>query len=266
MIKSLSLLRWVAALRRLLILLGTSVQAAIAFAVRRAQGPLSLAERSRWLHSWCRKVIHRLQIEIAKAGQFPDCGLLVCNHLSYVDILALSAGAPCVFVAKRQVRWWPLFGLLASLGGTIFVDRHRRFDVSGANDRIAEALRAGVLVILFPEGTSSDGSTVLPFRPPLFEAAVREQVPVSTAHISYAAQDGVVGRDICYWGAMTFFPHLLRFLSLRKVRVQLRSESASTIFRDRKEAAAFTRQSILRLAGKAAGFWQQQTVGTRSGF
>jgi 1-acyl-sn-glycerol-3-phosphate acyltransferase len=242
------LFRHCRALWKLLILLGTSAQAGFMFAVRRARGPESLAERAHWLHTWCGKVIRRLPIDIAAEGRFPDRGLLVCNHLSYLDILVLSASAPCVFVAKKDVRSWPLYGQLARLGGTIFIDRSRRLDVTRAGQRIAEALRAGLVVVLFPEATSSDGSTVLPFRPPLFEAAIREHAPVSTAYISYAAQDAFVGRDICYWGTMTFLPHLLRFLSLRHVSARLRFAAECSKFDDRKLAAATTRLTILKLS------------------
>lgn len=242
------LLRHGRGLWRLALLLGTSVQAGFVFAVRRARGPKSLAERAQWLHTWCEKLIRRLRIDIASEGHFPERGLLVCNHLSYVDILALSASAPCVFVAKKDVRSWPLYGQLARLGGTIFVDRRRRLDTTRANQMIAEALVAGLVVVLFPEGTSSDGSSVLPFRTPLFEAAIQEQAPVSTAHISYAAHDASVARDICYWGTMTFLPHLLRFLSLPHVGVRLRFGSGHSQFQHRKEAAAMTRHAILKLS------------------
>jgi 1-acyl-sn-glycerol-3-phosphate acyltransferase len=92
----------------------------------------------------------------------PAGGLLVSNHLGYLDVLVLSAITPAVFVAKREIRNWPLVGLLASLAGTLFVDRERRVQVGRMNDDIQVTLAAGALVVLFAEGTSSNGQTVLP--------------------------------------------------------------------------------------------------------
>ena len=110
----------------------------------------------------------------------PSSGLLVSNHLSYLDIVVLSSIRPCVFVAKRDVARWPLFGWLAHAAGTIFVDRERRFSTEFVNG-IHEAIAAGLPVVLFPEGTSSDGSTVLPFKSALLESAVQLRSPVAAA-------------------------------------------------------------------------------------
>jgi 1-acyl-sn-glycerol-3-phosphate acyltransferase len=269
MIRSLRIFHPARSLWRLFLLLGTSIQAGLAFAVRRARGPVALAERAEWLHTRCKTAMERLGITVTVEGRFPRRGLLVCNHLSYVDILGLSACSACVFVAKKDVRSWPLYGRLASMAGTVFVDRNRRFDASRANRRISEALAAGLVVVLFPEGTSSDGSTVLPFRAALFEPAIRDRQPISAAHISYSTEDGSVERDVCYWGTMSFLPHLLRFLRVRKLSIRFRFTPAFPRFEDRKQAAMTTRQAILQLSQPSrsdrlgAG---GRTVGTYPGF
>jgi 1-acyl-sn-glycerol-3-phosphate acyltransferase len=166
--------------------------------------------------------------------------------------LALSSIAPCVFVAKRQVRSWPLFGELARSGGTIFIDRERPSDTVQASTHIRQALAAGIVVVLFPEGTSSDGSTVLPFRSALFKPAVQLNQPVSTAHISYAVEGGSVERDVCYWGSMVFFPHLFRFLRLGNVNARVRFGPKASAFTDRKMAALTTREEVLRIGQQLA--------------
>jgi 1-acyl-sn-glycerol-3-phosphate acyltransferase len=107
--------------------------------------------------------------------------LLVANHLSYLDIVLLSSLTPCVFVAKNEVKDWPVFGWFARLAGTVFVDRNDRRDAARANELIRSALREGALVVLFPEGTSSNGSTVLPFKSSLLQAAIGERVPFTGA-------------------------------------------------------------------------------------
>ena len=241
------MLRWTRAVSRLLLLLGTSTQAGLVFLVRRLRGPVTIAERADWLHDRCSLALRRLGIEIKRQGQFPSRGLLVCNHLSYLDILVFSALFPCVFVSKKEVCSWPLYGWLARMAGTVFVDRNRLADVHRVNLSVARALSEGCVVVLFPEGTSSDGTTVLPFRAALFEPAIASREPVSSAHISYTV-DGSVEKEICYWGTMSFFPHLLRLMSLSGIRPQVRFAAESKRFADRKVAARATRELISALA------------------
>ena len=236
---------------RFVVLIGTSLQAGLEFAADRLRGPISLPRRAEWLHRSCLKAVTRLGITLDVHGPFPSRGLLVCNHLSYVDILALSAAAPCVFVAKRQVRSWPLFGRLARIGATVFIDRDRPSDTARASTQLGQALAAGLIVVLFPEGTSSGGSTVLPFRSALFQPAVELHLPISTAYLSYTAENGSVEQDVCYWGRMVFLPHLLRFLRLRNVNAHVMFGQRATAFADRKTAAITTRQEILRLAARS---------------
>ncbi len=148
----------------------------------------------------------------------PRSGLLVCNHLSYLDVIVLSSIRPCVFVAKRDVAAWPLFGWLARAAGTIFVDRERRLASADVVDLVRDAVAGGSLVVLFPEGTSSDGSTVLPFKSALLESAVELRCPVAAAAIEYSLDDGSVADEVCYWGDMTLVPHLLNLFFKREIR------------------------------------------------
>src|SRR5881397_1226391 len=123
-----------------------------------------LAARTEWLHCWCRFACRVLGIRVTTYGAMPRSSLLVCNHLSYLDIIVLSSIRPCVFVAKRDFAGWPLFGWLARAAGTIFVDRSSRLAASRGVDSMRKAIESGVVVVLFAEGTSSDGATVLPFK------------------------------------------------------------------------------------------------------
>jgi 1-acyl-sn-glycerol-3-phosphate acyltransferase len=110
-----------------------------------------------------------------------------------------------VFVAKSEVKSWPVIGWLTQLGGTLFVDRGRRTHVSRVNDAIQAVLEQGALVVLFPEGTSSDGRTVLPFKSSLLEPAAQSAHPISVSAIQYSIEDGDAGAEVCYWGSHTFF-------------------------------------------------------------
>ncbi|HEU5400527.1 MAG TPA: lysophospholipid acyltransferase family protein, partial [Terriglobales bacterium] len=132
-----------------------------------------LAERAQWLTDSCRGVLASLGVTVSMEGSMPTHGLIVSNHLSYLDILCYSSTAPCVFVSKVEVRSWPVFGRLATNGGTIYVDRKSRSNAARAAKEIESALRSGIRVVLFPEGTSTAGDNVLPFNAPLLEGAIR---------------------------------------------------------------------------------------------
>lgn len=155
-------------------------------------------------------------------GPAPEAGLLVTNHLSYLDIIMLAALRPCVFVSKKEVSDWPIFGICAQLGGTIFVDRSHRCDVAGVSLQMREVLAEGLLIVLFPEGTSSGGASVLPFKSALIEPALRLGCPVTAAAIGYSIEKGSVSEEICFWRDMSLLPHLLKVFAMPSIRAELR--------------------------------------------
>jgi 1-acyl-sn-glycerol-3-phosphate acyltransferase len=243
-----SIVRGGRTLFRLLLFLSTAVQGCVHFALLRFRGRLSEAERARWLHRWCSAALKRLGISVRADGAFPERGLLVSNHLSYLDILVFSALSPCVFVSKKEVLSWPLFGFMAKTAGTVFVDRERTTDAHRAKSEVSRALSNGLVVVLFPEGTSSDGTTILPFKPALFEPAVETGAHVCSAHISYRLAEGEAS-DVCYFGnKMSFFAHLLRLLSRGAIEARVQFSDGAMTFEDRKQAARITREQVLALA------------------
>jgi 1-acyl-sn-glycerol-3-phosphate acyltransferase len=203
--------------------------------------------RAMWLHRWSRFACRVLGIRVATRGSMPSSGLLVSNHLSYLDVVVLSAIRPCVFVAKRDIAAWPLFGWLARAGGTIFVDREHRLSSLAIVDLIRESIRSGLVVVLFPEGTSSDGSTVLPFKSALLESAVQLRCPVASASIQYALDDGSVADEVCYWRDMTFGPHLLNLFFKREIRSSYSFSVPKTRSGDRKQIARELREEIMSM-------------------
>src|SRR5437016_123628 len=176
-----------------------------------------LHARTGWLQRWSRFACRVVGIRVTTRGSMPQSGLLVCNHLSYLDIIVLSSIRPCIFVAKRDVAGWPLFGWLAHAAGTIFVDRQRPLATAFAVNRIHAAIATGLPVVLFPEGTSSDGSTVLPFKSSLLESAVQLRCPVAAGTVGYALDHGSVADEVCYWRDMTLVPHLLNLFFKREI-------------------------------------------------
>jgi len=177
--------------------------------------------RTLWLQRICRRVGRIFRLKIQSAGMIPAGGLLICNHLSYLDILVLASLMPAVFVAKREVKSWPAMGWLAQLGGTVFIDRQRRTHVGEVNHEIEAALNDGALVIVFPEGTSSDGETILPFKSSLLQPATQSQHPLNIGFLQYALADGEAGAEACYWGNAAFLPHLLNLLSKQSVHTDV---------------------------------------------
>ena len=204
-----------------------------------------LRARTAWLRRWSRFACRVVGIRVTTRGSMPRSGLLVCNHLSYLDVIVLSSIRPCVFVAKRDVATWPLFGWLARVAGSIFVDRERRLASADVVD--LEAVADGSLVVLFPEGTSSDGSTVLPFKSALLESAVQLRCPVAAAAIEYAIDDGSVADEVCYWGDMTLAPHLLNLFFKRKIRATCLFSVPRIRSGDRKEIAHELREEIVSM-------------------
>ncbi len=192
-------------------------------------------------------VLRRLGFRLRVIGGLPTSGLIASNHLSYLDILFYGAAVPCVFVSKAEVRAWPLLGLLAALGGTVFIDRRSAASAAEAAGRIEELLKAGVLVLVFPEGTSSDGSGVLRFYGSLFEPAVRTGAPVTAAAIGYSAGGGAAERDLCYYGDISFAPHLIETLQLPDIVATVRLASQGQVYDNRKLAAALTREAVIGL-------------------
>jgi 1-acyl-sn-glycerol-3-phosphate acyltransferase len=148
---------------------------------------------------------------------------LVANHLSYLDIVVFASQFDCVFVAKSEVASWPIIGKLCQSMATIFIDRKRQRDILRVNQLIESALNAGKSVMFFPEGTTTDGAGVLPFKSALFAPAVKTQTPVAVASFHYQtlAHETSAAQSVCWWGDMEFLPHLLGVFGLTKIEARL---------------------------------------------
>jgi 1-acyl-sn-glycerol-3-phosphate acyltransferase len=233
---------------RLIWLAGVLVSALLDYLFRCAgRSKNSRLKRALWLQRHCRRAVKIFRLKPEVVGPVPARGLLVSNHLGYMDVLVLSSITPVVLLSKRDVKSWPVFGQFAQLAGTIFVDRARRTQVGDVNDEIQSALDDGALVAFFPEGTSSNGQTVLPFRSALLEPAVSQAHPLSISHIQYALDDGDAGDEVCYWGDDTFLPHMLNLMGKRIVRATVRFAPVQSPAADRKELALQLREEVLKL-------------------
>jgi 1-acyl-sn-glycerol-3-phosphate acyltransferase len=192
--------------------------------------------------------------------------LILSNHVSWLDICVISALSPVVFVAKREVAGWPVFGWLARLQRTIFINREARHQTGAATREIAGRLLAGDSVVLFAEGTSNDGIRVLPFRSALV-GAVHHALGNSTHHshitvqplsLAYVGFSGVpMGRSlrerVAWYGDADLIPHLLHVLSSGAVDVIVSwgEATAYDMKADRKAIARDAERSVRRMTTAA---------------
>jgi lyso-ornithine lipid O-acyltransferase len=207
-----------------------------------------LAARAAWLSQGCQQQLKAFHCRTKVIGTIPKTGLLICNHLSYFDILFLSAVTPAVFVSKAEVQGWPLFGWLAKRAGTVFIERERRMHVGAVNQEIKAALADGILVVVFPEGTSTNGEQVLPFRSSLLEPAASGTQPITVGYLHYELDDGDARNELCYWGDHMFFPHLLHLLSKGGIQATVRFGPFERTTNDRKELAKQLHAAVVDLA------------------
>jgi len=203
--------------------------------------------RGLWLQRNSRRVLRVVRTQIRIGGPVPKRGLLVCNHLSYLDILVIAATAPASFVSKSEIRHWPVFGWFARIAGTIFVRREKRSDVTRAASEMKAALEAGLLLVLFAEGMSSNGETVLPFKSSLLEPAAKSTHPLQVGYINYAIEDGDVVEEVYYWRDMTLLPHLLNLLSKRRLSARVVFAPVPEAKMGRKELARKLHAEVLGL-------------------
>lgn len=209
----------------------------------RASGPLTLERRALWLQSASKLVLWSVGVRYKVEGQPPERGLVVANHLSYLDIAILSAVMPCFFVAKAEIDQWPFFGRAARTGGTLFINRSSLASAEKVAALIAERLELQVPVLVFPEGTSSDGTSVLRFHSRLFEPAIQAGAPVTAVAVRYVLANGSDERDICWFGDDAFLPHLWKTLGAEPFVAEV-SFGEPQVYPHRRVAAEQTRAEI----------------------
>lgn len=172
---------------------------------------------------WAKTMCRILGIRISIGGHFKNIQPLftVSNHVSYVDILALASIRPSVFIAKHEIRQWPLLGWLAVLGGTIFIDRNSKRAAWNALFEVERALSSNVNTVLFPEGTTGDGSGLKEFRSFFFDAPIKSMVAVQPVSIKYICMDTGKNHDntknISWHGDMQLMQHIWGLLGTKQI-------------------------------------------------
>jgi 1-acyl-sn-glycerol-3-phosphate acyltransferase len=220
----------------------------------RLRGPLTLERRALWGHATGKQMMAAMGIRAKVCGKLPQHGLLVSNHLSYLDILIYDSIVPCFFVSKAEISHWPFFGWMSKAGGTVYVERSGRASVHGVMQQMAERLKLPIMVLLFPEGTSTDGSRILPFRSRLFTPAIEADVPVTAASIRYIADDGAPERELCWFGDAGFLPHLLKTLGQPGFTAAV-SFGEMKKYYDRRSAASAAQADVEALRLRSSEIW-----------
>jgi len=240
-------------LRRIIRLESALSACMMRFALKRLRGPLTPIERAMWLQSACRGVLNSLNLSYRIAGFTPSHGLVVSNHLSYLDIVFYSAAMPCFFVSKAEVRRWPYFGAAARAGGTIFLDRTSRGSAASVVREMATRLNLPVPLLLFPEGTSTDGCEVRRFHSGLFQSAIDTGAPVIAAAIRYVPGDRAPESSLCWFGDAGFSSHLWKVLAAPSFTAEI-TFGEPQVYADRRVAAEATHEcvSAMRDAKNAA--------------
>lgn len=238
-------------------LVGMFVVAGTELAVKR---PSTREQRADWLHRFCARAMRGLGIVVSVEGAFPERGAVISNHLSYLDIIVFAALHPCVFVSKAEIRSWPVVGWMTTMSGTVYVERGHGGSAMRARDGMQGALDAGLPVVFFPEGTTTNGSHLLKFHSGLLAQVLVGGSPVTAAYLRYSlavenGSDVSVADDVCFWGDRNMLAHIFKFLGLRGVRAGVRFAEEPIAFSSdslhRKMAAVEARAAVAVLGDAA---------------
>ena len=233
--------------RRAVALLFSILTCIVRFWLLGLSGPRTLERRALWVQASARHMLKSLGIEYTVEGVPPTHGLVVSNHLSYIDILIFSAAMPCFFVAKMEIVGWPFFGKAARSGGTIFVDRSSLASALTVAEQMTERLKLPIPI---------------PFHSRLIDPATSLGVPITTACVRYVLHDGMEERELCWYGDETFVNHLWKVLGVTGYVAEVQF-GEPRVYTDRRVAADETHDEISAMRERQ-GPRDQGTEGIRS--
>lgn len=207
--------------------------------------------RDRAIMAWSQRLLGVLGIRprIDAAPHVPGGALLVCNHVSWLDIYLIHAAQRVHFVSKAEVRAWPVAGWLAHKTGTLFLERGRRADTARVNAEMRALLQAGAWVAVFPEGTTSDGRGLRRFLPSLLQPAVELGCPVVPAALRYRTLDGDFSDAPAYIDQMSLWKSFWRIVRQPGLVAELHFGAPILPDRHRRELAAAAEQAVAGLLG-----------------
>lgn len=219
---------------------------------------IDVEARRRRIRIWSRRLLGICGIEVEvqdlrQGASAPRGAMLVSNHISWLDIYVIHSWEPTRFVAKSEIRSWPVIGWLCDKTGTIFIERASKRDAHRVLHHIAEEMRQGALVGVFPEGTTTDGSKVLPFHANLLQAPISGDIPVQPVGLRYV--DAATGEptvapayidDVSLWECLEAVLRSPRIKARLTIGQELRAGALT-----RREFAEATRDMVVSLRGDA---------------
>jgi 1-acyl-sn-glycerol-3-phosphate acyltransferase len=212
---------------------------------------LSQAQRQARVQAWALKLLHSWNIGLQVRGQPQAQGplLLVCNHLSWLDISVIHAALYCRFVSKSDIRHWPVLGPLATGAGTLYIERSKRQDARRMVHDMAQAMTAGDVVSVFPEGTTGNGKALLPFHANLIQSALLAQAPIQPVGLRFVdTRTGKPTQAPAYAGADTLMASVWRTLQAPSITAVLHfGPLQHAQGRDRREWAKDLQHEVERL-------------------
>jgi 1-acyl-sn-glycerol-3-phosphate acyltransferase len=212
---------------------------------------LSPAQRDRRIMAWARRLVGVLGVRLhpTTPPSMPGGALLVCNHVSWLDIYLIFAVKRVHFVSKAEVRNWPVAGWLAHKTGTLFIERGRRADTSRVNAEMRALLQGGAWVAVFPEGTTGDGRTLRRFMPSLLQPAVELQCPIVPAALCYRTLAGEYSAAPAYVGDLSMWQSLKQIVSEPGLIAELQFGEPIQPNGHRRDLAAQAEAATARLLG-----------------
>lgn len=206
--------------------------------------------KNRCLRFWGAFAAAAFSVQIETEGNRPEPPFfIVSNHLSYIDIIVYYATLNTTFVSKAEVKEWPILGIIARTIGVLFINREKRSDVVRVNEQISREFNRGHGILLFPEGTTSAGTTLLPFRPSLLEIPATHDIPVCYSVLRYRLQGkGPDSQELVAWyGDARLDKHMFRLAREKNIIATIRFSNEAVHKRDRKELAATLHDAMMQL-------------------
>jgi 1-acyl-sn-glycerol-3-phosphate acyltransferase len=209
------------------------------------------AQRDRVIMAWARRLLGVLGVRVQASAppSLPGGALLVCNHVSWLDVYLIYAVARVHFVSKSEVRAWPVAGWLAHKTGTLFLERGRRADTARINAEMRALMQSGAWVAVFPEGTTSDGRGLRRFLPSLLQPAVALNCPVLPAALRYRTLEGAYSAAPAYIDEISLWQSLKQIVGEPGIVAELHLGEPILPNGHRRELAEQSEQAVARLLG-----------------
>jgi 1-acyl-sn-glycerol-3-phosphate acyltransferase len=212
---------------------------------------VSAARRRALVKRWSRRLLRILAVRTRVHGNLGARGgnvLIVANHISWLDIFVLNSVHPVRFVAKSELARWPIVGAMISGAGTLFIERTKRRDTRRVNHHVAEVLASGDVVAVFPEGTTTDGVDMLPFKSSLLQPIIEAAGHVQPVAIRYRAPDGTLSIAPAYVGDTTFAQSFWHVCGVRALTVDLTATTRLPARDGRRRELARAAEGAIRTA------------------